>query len=242
MRCHLAADGGSGPAKVVSISAAGGAPASEAAARELILQSPLEPRRRLLIRPTDRAATLEVFDVVAAVEAVMAASGRDQGVQPGALPPLRLPRQFDVGRHRHPGVIGGMKQQDRGQGVPGFNRCPKGLQRTGGRVISRQGRMPPTRGGDGRIEGLQAAHPLRSAQQSAFGRRDPVGILQGQLAQAPQHPTAIQPVARPVELIRALDQIQRAADARQAIEQGLLQLGIEQHRAPQGEPHPKQGQ
>ena len=102
--------------------------------------------------------------------------------------------------------------------------------------------MPPTRCGDGRIEGLQAAHPLRSAQQSAFGRRDPVGILQGQLAQAPQHPTAIQPVARPVELIRALDQIQRAADARQAIEQGLLQLGIEQHRAPQGEPHPKQGQ
>ena len=31
MRCHLAADAGSGPAKVVSISAAGGAPASEAA-------------------------------------------------------------------------------------------------------------------------------------------------------------------------------------------------------------------
>ena len=106
MRCHLAADGGSGPAKVVSISAAGRAPASEAAARELILQSPLEPRRRLLIRPTDRAAAFEAFDVVAAVEAVMAASGRDQGVQPGALPPLRLPRQFDVGRHRHPGVIG----------------------------------------------------------------------------------------------------------------------------------------
>jgi hypothetical protein len=49
-----------------------------------------------------------------------------------------------------------------------------------------------------------------------------VGIRQGQLAQAPQHPTAIQPIARPVELIRALDQIQRAADARQAIEQGLL--------------------
>ena len=61
--------------------------------------------------------------------------------------------------------------------------------------------MPPTRCGDGRIEGLQAAHPHWSAQQSAFGRRDPVGILQGQLAQAPQHPTAIQPVARLVELI-----------------------------------------
>ena len=71
-----------------------------------------------------------------------------------------------------------------------------------------------------RAAALQAAHPLRS----------------------PQHPTAVQPVARPVELIGALDQIQRAADARQAIEQGLLQLGIEQHRAPQGEPHPKHGQ
>ena len=68
--------------------------------------SPLEPRHRLLIRPTDRAAAFEAFDVVAAVEAVMAASGRDHGVQPGASPPLRLPRQLEVGRHRHPGVIG----------------------------------------------------------------------------------------------------------------------------------------
>ena len=106
MRCHLAADGGSGPAKVVSISAAGGAPASEAAARELFIQSPLDPRHRLLIRPTDRAAAFEAFDVVAAVEAVMAASGRDHDVQPGASPPLRLPCQLEVGRHRHPGVIG----------------------------------------------------------------------------------------------------------------------------------------
>ena len=69
-------------------------------------QSPLEPRHRLLIRPTDRAAAFEAFDVVAAVEAVMAASGRDHGVQPGASPPLRLPCQLEVGRHRHPGVIG----------------------------------------------------------------------------------------------------------------------------------------
>ena len=69
-------------------------------------QSPLEPRHRLLIRPTDRAAAFEAFDVVAAVEAVMAASGRDHGVQPGATPPLRLPCQLEVGRHRHPGVIG----------------------------------------------------------------------------------------------------------------------------------------
>jgi hypothetical protein len=68
--------------------------------------SPLEPSHRLLIRPTDRAAAFEAFDVVAAVEAVMAASGRDHGVQPGASPPLRLPRQLEVGRHRHPGVIG----------------------------------------------------------------------------------------------------------------------------------------
>jgi hypothetical protein len=68
--------------------------------------SPLEPRHRLLIRPTDRAAAFEAFDVVAAVEAVMAASGRDHGVQPGASPPLRLPCQLEVGRHRHPGVIG----------------------------------------------------------------------------------------------------------------------------------------
>jgi glycosidase len=69
-------------------------------------QSPLDPRHRLLIRPTDRAAAFEAFDVVAAVEAVVAASGRDHGVQPGASPPLRLPCQLEVGRHRHPGVIG----------------------------------------------------------------------------------------------------------------------------------------
>ena len=108
MRCHLAADGGSGPAKVVSNSAAGETPASEAAACELLFQSSLEPQRCLLVRPTDCAAVLEAFDLVAAVEAVMAATGGDPGLQPGAWQPPRLPRQLAVGRHRHPGVIGGM--------------------------------------------------------------------------------------------------------------------------------------
>ena len=105
------------------------------------------------------------------------------------------------------------------------------------RVIAPAGR------GDRRIEGANRSWPAPHQQGLALLAAHTKGIGEGLDHQALQQPALVDPIAGPPNGLGAGGEIQGAARRDQAIEGlGLLPQRVEQHRAPQRQPHPQERQ
>ena len=103
--------------------------------------------------------------------------------------------------------------------------------------------IAPAGRGNRRIEGANRCWPAPQQQGLALQAAHAKGIGEGLDHQALQQPALVNPIAGSPNGLRTGREIQRAAGRDQAIEGlGLLAQQVEQHRAPERQPHPQERQ
>lgn len=122
----------------------------------------------------------------------------------------------------------------------------KPVERAASLVVGPRARKPPAGGCDQLIKGTDGAGSARPSQSLAFIFRKALRIGEGLPDQAAHQPALVEKVAGVSKTICTALQIQRTADADQAIQKGELEAvagekGIQQHRATKGKAHRSQG-